>query len=203
MSESREEIVKTAEDLFLTYGVRSVTMDDISRKLAISKKTIYQHYKDKDEIVCRVTKRVLKREKEMISATKEQAHNAIHELVMISRYLKEHAQTINPSVLFDLQKYHREAWCIYLKFKEIVFLQAIRETLQRGIQEGYFRKDIDVEVLSILRIEEIQLTFDNQVFPRDQFDNREVQLQLFEHFIRGIVTPEGIALIHQYNEHTP
>lgn len=200
MADNKEEIVETAEDLFMAYGVRSVTMDDICRKLAISKKTIYSHYKDKDEVVSVVTQRFLEREKQMITEIKEKSNDAIHELIMISGYLKEHLQSINPSVLFDLQKYYRHAWDIYLKFKEKVFLQAIAETLRWGIQEGYFRKDINVDILSVLRIEEIQLTFDSGVFPREKFDFMKVQMQLFTHFIRGIVTPEGAELIKKYTK---
>ncbi len=200
MTENKEEIVKTAEDLFLTYGVRSVTMDDISKKLAISKKTIYQHYKDKDEIVCIVTERILQKEKNCLASIKEQAENAVHELILLSKYFREHSQNINPSVLFDLQKYHRNAWMIYLKFKEKVFMHAITDTLERGIQERYFRKEIHVEILSILRIEEIQLSFDNDIFPRERYTFKDVQMQLFEHFLWGIVTSDGAAIINKYRE---
>lgn len=199
-TENREEIIQTAENLFLAYGVRSVTMDDISKKLAISKKTIYQHYKDKDEIVCRVTQRFLEREKMMVAEIKEKSQGAIHELVMVSKYLREHLQNINPSVLFDLQKYHRGAWSIYLKFKEKVFLYAIEETLVRGIEEGVFMKDINIHILSILRVEEIQMLFDEDIFPRDKFHFEEVQMQLFEHFTRGILTRKGADLMNQYTE---
>lgn len=200
MADNKEEIVETAEDLFMAYGVRSVTMDDISRKLAISKKTIYSHYKDKDEIVQIVTRRFLDREKQMMIEMKEKSYDAIHELMMVSKYIREHLQNINPSALSDLEKYYRHAWNIYLKFKEKVFLQAITETLERGIREGYFRKDINVEILSLLRIEEAQMIFNNKIFPREKFDFMEVQMQLFTHFIRGIVTPEGAELIKKYTK---
>lgn len=199
-TENREEIVQTAENLFLAYGVRSVTMDDISKKLAISKKTIYQHYRDKDEIVCRVTQRFLEREKKMVLEIKDKAQDAIHELILISKYLREHLQNVNPSVLFDLQKYHRGAWSIYLKFKEKVFLNAVEETLARGIKEEVFRENINIQVLAILRVEEIQMLFDSDIFPRDKFNFKEVQMQLFEHFTRGILTPKGATLINQYTE---
>lgn len=198
MTENKEEIVQAAEKLFLAYGVRSVTMDDISKKLAISKKTIYQHYKDKDEIVCKVTQRFLEREKKMVKEIKENSLDAIHELVLISKYLREHLQNVNPSVLFDLQKYHRGAWEIYLKFKEKVFLHAIEETLSRGIEEEVFRRDINIQILALLRIEEIQMLFNVEIFPRDKFSFKEVQKQLFDHFTRGIITPKGAGLINQY-----
>jgi AcrR family transcriptional regulator len=200
--ESKEQIAQAAEDLFMAYGVRSVTMDDISKKLAISKKTIYQYYRDKDEIVCLVTERVMEREQEHISMIQAEAKDAIHELNLISQYIRQHGQNVNPSVLFDLQKYHRSAWDIYLKFKESVFINSLMSTLQRGVNEGFFRKEINVEVLAILRLEQIQLAYDADVYPREKFDFREIQLQLFEHFVYGILTPKGIETLRTYQEKT-
>lgn len=198
--ESKEQIAQVAEDLFLAYGVRSVTMDDISKKLAISKKTIYQHFRDKDEIVCLVTERVMEREGEQINRIKSDARDVIQELILLSKYIREHGQSVNPSVLFDLQRYHRNAWEIYLKFKENVFLFSLMDTLNRGKKEGYIRQEIDVEVLSLLRLEEIQMAYDADLFPREKFNFKEVQRQLFDHFVHGILTKKGLDTLNQYQE---
>lgn len=198
--ESKEQIAQVAEDLFLAYGVRSVTMDDISKKLAISKKTIYQHFRDKDEIVCLVTERVMEREGEQINRIKSDAKDVIQELILLSKYIREHGQSVNPSVLFDLQRYHRNAWEIYLKFKENVFLFSLMDTLNRGKKEGYIRQEIDVEVLSLLRLEEIQMAYDADLFPREKFNFKEVQRQLFDHFVHGILTKKGLDTFNQYQE---
>lgn len=198
--ESKEQIAQVAEDLFLAYGVRSVTMDDISKKLAISKKTIYQHYRDKDEIVCLVTERVMEREQEQINEIKKEAKDVIHELILLSKYLRAHGQNVNPSVLFDLQRYHRSAWEIYLKFKESVFLYSLIGTLNKGKEMGYFREDINVEIMALLRLEEIQMAYDPDVFPRDKFDFQEVQVQLFDHFVHGILTKKGLETLKLYKE---
>ncbi|MFP4089015.1 MAG: TetR/AcrR family transcriptional regulator [Cyclobacteriaceae bacterium] len=198
--ENKEHIAKAAEDLFMAYGVRSVTMDDISKRLSISKKTIYQYYRDKDEIVCLVTERVLQKEKEKMDAIKEEAIDAIHELVLVSRYIRMYSQNVNPSILFDLQKYHLNAWEIFLRFKESVFIESLKDTLQKGIKEGAFRDDINIEVLALLRMEEIQMASDNEVFPQEKYDYKEVQIQLFDHFIQGILTDRGRKKLAQYLE---
>lgn len=198
--ENKKQIVQAAEDLFMAYGVRSVTMDDISRKISISKKTIYQYYRDKDEIVCLVTERVLRKEKEKMLAIKEVAEDAIHEIVLVSQYMRKHTQNVNPSILFDLQKYHPNAWKIYLSFKESVFLDALKATLYRGIEEGYFRQDIDVDILAQLRIMQIQMAGDQEIFPQDKFDFKKVIIQLFEHFMQGVLTEKGRKKLAQYSE---
>lgn len=198
--EHKEQIARAAEDLFTTYGVRSVTMDDISRKLAISKKTIYQYYRDKDEIVCLVTERVLQKEKEKMMSIKEVATDAIHELLLVSRHIREYSRNINPSILFDLQKYHLKAWDIYLRFKQSVFIESLKETMERGMREGSFREDMNVQILALLRMEEIQMASNNKIYPQDEFDFREVQLQLFDHFIHGVLTQKGKEKLLQYSE---
>ena len=198
--ENKEQIAQAAEDLFMAYGVRSVTMDDISRKISISKKTIYQYYRDKDEIVCLVAKRVLSKEKEKMLAIKEAAEDAIHEIFLLSQYLRKHIQHVNPSILFDLQKYHQNAWKIYLSFKENVFINELKSTLHRGISEGYFREDIDIEILAQLRLMEIQMAGDQDIFPQDKFDFKKVIIQLFEHFMHGVLTEKGRKKLAQYSE---
>ena len=198
--ESKDQIAQAAEKLFLLYGIRSVTMDDISKEISISKKTIYQHYRDKDEMVCMVTERVLNRDKKEFDTISASSIDAIHAIVMVSQYLRDHLKSVNPSILYDLQKYHPSAWNIYLHFKENVFLQSLRSTLERGIKEGFFRIGINIEVLAHLRIEEIQMCSNTDIFPREKFDYKEVQLQLFNHFIHGVLTDKGRQKLDTYLE---
>lgn len=201
MSESTisERILAETESLFMQYGIRSVTMDDISRALAISKKTIYQHFKDKDEIVLRVAERVFEKERQIMSQMHEQGENVIHEMVLISKYIREHVSSTNPSAIHDLQRFYKEAWDIFLAFQQDS-LKLIEDTISKGMVEGYFRSDINARILAIYRSETISLSFDQRLFPRKQFDPRLVQTQLFDQFINGIVTDKGRALYHKYSE---
>lgn len=186
----------------MNYGFRSVTMDDIAKRLGISKKTIYQHFRDKDEVVRLATFRILEREKTLLDHIQNQAKDAIHELHLLSNYLRQHIVNINPSALFDLQKYHPDAWEIYLNFKDKVFLQSVEATLNRGMKEGCFRPNIDPKILSVLRIELIHLSFDDRVFPKGEYDWREVHSQLFDHFTYGILTPKGVQAFEKYSENS-
>ena len=181
----------------MSYGIRSITMDDLSKELSVSKKTIYQHFKDKDEIVLITTRMVLEQEQKCVAETQEQAQNSIDELILMTSCMREHINKINPSVLFDIKKYYREAWQLYLTFKQEVFADAIKSSLSRGIEEGYFRENINVEVLSVLRLEMIQICFDDSIFPPAKFDFKEVQMQIFDHFIHGILTPKGLKAFQQ------
>ncbi len=184
----------------MSFGIRSVTMDDIAKQLGISKKTIYQHFNDKDEVVCQTTWRILKREKELLDEIRKNAKNAIHELHLLTHYIRHHIVNINPSALFDIQKYHKEAWKIYLDFKDSVFIKNVEDSIERGMAEGHFRSNLNPKILAKLRIEQIHLGFDGQVFPKDEFDLTEVQMQLFENFFYGLLTQSGKQLFESYSE---
>lgn len=198
----RDNIIKTAEDLFIRFGFKRITMDDIARELAISKKTIYQYFKDKNEIVCSVTLKYLGQEKCQIIELEGKSENVIEYLVKLNKQLRRHVGTINPVAMDDLRRYFPEGWQIYLQFKQDVFLKSIIKILSQGIAEGYFRPDIDPEVLAIMRMEQIQMAFDETLFPRNRFHFTEVQGQFLQHFMAGILTEKGRALLKRYSNST-
>jgi AcrR family transcriptional regulator len=198
--DNKEKLLKGAEDLFMKYGVRSVSMDDIARHLGISKKTIYQHFADKDDVVATVTKANMERQRKQFEQIASEAKNSIEEMVKLSSCMKENMRNINPSLLFDLQKYHQRAWNEWLNFKHKFIRQSIMRSLKRGMEEGYFRTNINTNILVTMRLEQVQTAFDPAVFPRDQFNVMEVQAQLFEHFIYGLFTEKGKKLYEKYKD---
>ncbi len=188
-----------AEELFLQYGFRSVSMDDIARHLAVSKKTIYQFFSDKDEIVCMVASRHLDREKTVCEKDIfAKSENPVEELMRISRFIKANMRNMNPAIIYDLQKYHPKAWQIVKEHEEGYLMEHLLRNLKQGVEEGLYRNDFDIEAMARFRLAEFQLGFDTSVFPHTQFNVFEVQLQLLEHFIRGIVTEKGLNLFNHY-----
>ena len=182
----------------MRYGIRSVSMDDVARHLSMSKKTLYHYFADKDEIVTMVAAFHMERDKEQFEAFHTSAKNAIDELVKISSCLRKDFQKMNPTLLFDMQKYHPTAWAGWLVHKQKYIKQSVMRNLKQGIEEGFFRPEINTEVLAIVRLETIQATFEGQIFPPGSFDLAEVNIQLFEHFIYGIVTEKGRKVYEKY-----
>lgn len=199
-SENKDKLLKGAEALFMKYGVRSITMDDIARHLGISKKTIYQHFTDKDDIVESVASGHLERQRAQFDKITTESKNAVEEMVKLSICLKENMRAINPSLLFDMQKYHPKAWNVWLDFKNKIIHQSIMRSMKQGMEEGYFRADINMDVLARMRLEVVQMAFDNMIFPREEYSLPEVQSQLFEHFVHGIMTEKGKKLYQKYKE---
>lgn len=198
--EVKDRIIEESRKLFFKYGVKRVTMDDVSKNLSMSKKTLYQYFSDKDELVEEATKVHLEQEQLEMEDIYNNSANSIDELYQVSRCIRRNINDINPTVLFDLKRSYHKSYLLWTKFKEEYISESIIKNLKRGIEDGYFRKEIDLEVMAKLRLMEIQLLFDNEIFPIRQFDFRDVQLQLFNHFVFGIVTKKGRELYSEYLE---
>ncbi|MBO0937737.1 TetR/AcrR family transcriptional regulator [Fibrella sp. HMF5335] len=189
----KEKILNEAERLFWKYGVRTITMDDIARRLAISKKTIYQYFTDKEDIVYQVVNYHI--EHEMIECTRliDQSMNPLEEMLMISDLMRRNADMVNPSLLMDVQRYYPKAWDAFLQHKEGRIITDIKANLQRGVDQGLYRTDIDLETMARLRVELIQLGFDDRAFPNNK-DVMTTQDQLLHLFLRGILSEQGFTV---------
>lgn len=186
-----ENILEKADALFNKFGVRSISMDEIAGELGISKKTIYQYFKDKDDMVYQITRNTIEKDKSELEAATQNSGNLISALLQMSKCLRENFNKINPSLIFDIQKYHPRSWELWMDYKNEFVFNTILNTLEKGKNEGIFRQEINVQILATFRIEQVQMSFDEKIFPRNKFDFKEVQLALFDHFLHGILTPKG------------
>lgn len=196
----KENIISEAINLFMKNGLRSVTMDDIAKHLGISKKTIYQHFKDKEEIIIQSTSLVFDLENRMMEEIENGSENAVEELYKLTLCLRERIKNTSTTALYDMKKYYMNAWIKYKDFKRDVIYNSVIKNLKRGMEEGLFRSDINPEVLAQLRIEEIELSFNKDVFPEDKFSLVEIHEQLFEHFTYGILSEKGFTLFETYKQ---
>ena len=197
---TKEKILNGAIELFMKYGVRSISMDDIARHLSVSKKTLYQHFVDKEDLVTLASEMHIEGNKKQYEDLTATAVNAIDELAKISQCLRKDMTEMNPSLLFDLKKYHPRAWNVWLDHKNRYIRDSVSRNIKQGIQEGYFRPDVNAEILALVRIESIPFAFDERIFPRDKFNLAEVQLQIFDHFVYGLCTEKGRELYQTYRE---
>ncbi len=194
-----ERILHKSDELYRKFGVRSITMDDIARQLGVSKKTIYQYYPDKDELVMAVTKLNLEVHVcEMEKCCGQYSANAVEEMLNANESLTQIMQIYNPVMIYDLQKYYPNAWNLYRDFRDTNVMNMIKANFERGVKEGLYRKSLDADVLSILRLEQIDLCFNGDVYPPAHFSFTKVMSLLIEHFLYGIVTLKGHKLINTY-----
>ncbi|HEX6334039.1 MAG TPA: TetR/AcrR family transcriptional regulator [Flavisolibacter sp.] len=196
--ETKERILVKSHELFNRYGIRSVSMDDISVQLGMSKKTLYQFYADKDELVGEVIATVLESNKNRCLCDKKAAENAVHEIFLAYDMMQEMFSKMNPAVIFDLEKYHPAVYGKFEEHRNSFLYQMIRSNLEKGIKEELYRPDIDVDVLTRFRIESVFLPFDSDIFPNNRTHLMHIEQQLLDHFIYGIVTAKGQKMIQKY-----
>jgi AcrR family transcriptional regulator len=196
----KEKILKGTDELFMKYGVRSISMDDIARHLSISKKTLYQYFSDKDELVTMFSKSRLDRSAKQYDDLRINSSNSIEELAMLSICIRKDMEEVNPALLYDMQKFHPKAWGKWLDYKNKFIRESVIRNLKQGIEDGYIRPEINPEVMAAVRIELVQIAFSQDIFPRDKFKLAEVQVQIFDHFVFGLVTEKGRKLYLKYKE---
>lgn len=198
--EAKERILAKSQELFNRYGIRSVSMDDIAAQLGMSKKTLYQYYVDKDELVNAAFEAEINANRDQCMMCTKMGENAIHEVFLSFDMVEELLRTMNPAVLFDMQKYHPTAYKKFQDFRNQFLYKIIRTNLERGVKEELYRPDIDTDILSRYRIHTVFLSFDTDVFPTNKTNLLKIEQQLIEHFLYGLATAKGEKLIQKYKQ---
>jgi AcrR family transcriptional regulator len=197
---SDNRILKGADELFCRFGIKNVTMDDIARHLGVSKKTLYQHYEDKNKIVVSVIENGMGEHELKFCEFEKASKNAIEEILHTMHYMSSVFATVNPNVFYDMQRYHPEAWQIFRKFKEEKVLHQIIRNLEKGREQGLYRMDFSIKILARLRLEEIELGMNPTLYPADKYNLHDVNIQLLEHYLYGICTLKGHKLINKHKQ---
>jgi TetR/AcrR family transcriptional regulator, cholesterol catabolism regulator len=198
--EPKERILFKAEELLMQFGIRSVSMDDIANHLGMSKKTLYQYFADKDELVGAVVDgHINKVEGDCINCRKD-AKDAIHEIFLTMEHITEELNNMNPMLLYDLEKFHFKAYQRFKNYKDKFLLQIIRNNIEWGIKDELYRPDLNIDVLSKYRIESIMIPFNVAVFPPAKYNLAKISEVIIENFTYGLATIKGYKLIQKYNE---
>ena len=194
----KKKILETARTEFIQYGFKSVTMDDIAKLLSISKKTIYEHFANKTELVKACVEFVFDELSQDISQIQKLESNPIEGLFEIKKIAIKHMANKSRSPQFQLQKYYPE---IYTKLKQKVLKtmgKGFKKSLKRGIEMKLFRPAIDIEFITRLYFNGITGLRNPELFPATEYDSRELLENYLDYHLRAIATTKGIALLEQY-----
>ena len=194
----KERIKIAAHNLVMQYSIRSVSMDDIAASLGMSKKTLYLYYKDKDELVDAVVEEVLQTTQQACNTDRANADNAIHEVMRSMDMLAQLFREMNPSILFDMQKYHPDAFQRFLKHKNEFIYNIMRQNLERGIREELYRPEINVDILSRFRVDSMFIPFTPEFQRHLKYSLLEIEQQIITNFLFGLVTLKGYKLAIKY-----
>ena len=199
--EVKEYIVEEADKLFCQYGFKSVTMDDIAKHLGMSKKTIYQHFSDKDELVTILINDKLSSQECTMDFCAKSAENAVQEVFFVIVNIHEMLSSMNAILFYDLQKYHPKAWLTFKEFRAQNLGKYVMVNLERGISEGLYREELNTEIITQMRLDQIDLIFNQHgQYNMNKFNLAQIMSEITEHFLYGICNQKGLALIAKYKQ---
>ena len=196
MSEIKDKILTESEALFMRYGFKSITMDDVSRELGVSKKTVYQFFADKNDLVNQCIDHHLEEMRsitEGIMADKEV--DAVTVMLKITEYMRAMLEHINPSSMFDLKKYFKPAWDKLEAERKGYIKKSVEENFAHGVKAGLYRKELDASMIARLYIHLVGFLIDPDKYDNKEMDIRNVHLEIVKYHLRSICTPKGQELL--------
>jgi len=193
----QERILEGAATLFKTYGIKSVTMDQLASHLGISKRTIYENFTDKDELLAGVLKMMTEKQKSLTQRIIDESENVIVAIFRILEISRNHLQDLSPAFFADIKKYHHD---FLYKNSAKCEMPDYRNNIQvviKGIEDNLFRKDINPDLVNRCLYSLGKSTMDGDLYPLEQFTMRDIVKNVYISYLRGISTPEGIDLINR------
>lgn len=195
VEEKTRKILEQATILFMQYGIKSLTMDDIARHLGMSKKTLYQSFSDKSDLVSKGIQAHMNLEQKDLERIHAESNNAIEEMFLISQHVSKHLQSMHPSIVFDLEKYYPAAFKKFNEYKTQVIMSCIAKNIEEGIEQGFYRENINIPIVAGLYVGRMDIIFDQQLFPASQYNAKDVYFEAIRYHIRGIASEKGIEYL--------
>lgn len=195
--EKMNDILPRVYDLFVKYGIKSVTMDDVGRELGISKKTLYHFVNDKSDLVAKVMDFEEEMNKRCYSRLESLQKNAIEELFEVHKFLGDLMKHYSYSLVYDLKKYYPGIYEHIHKIQRDHMRDAILENIRKGKKEGLYRKELQEEIIVKLQVSRIESLYEDNLFTIEDFTSGKIFREFFIYHIRGIANEKGIAYLEE------
>jgi AcrR family transcriptional regulator len=193
-----ELILEKARELFFSYGVKSVSMDDVARVAGVSKKTVYQFYSDKNELVNKIVEQLEESHLQLFNECAAKSKDAVEEVLMQSNAPFDTWASVNQSFYYELKKSFPENWQKLQDHKNKILLPGIIKNLKRGIQEKTFRQDLDVASIADIRLSHISDALQPSSFTERKLNEKELMNELTGFYLHAITTEQGKKLLYKY-----
>ncbi|TQD40446.1 TetR/AcrR family transcriptional regulator [Haloflavibacter putidus] len=196
----KEKILKTSTDLFLNYGFKNVTMDEIAEELGISKKTIYTHYHNKAKLVQHCSSTLFKEITDHIDNIVAKDQNPIVELQQVHRYTLQRLREEDFSPQFQLEKYYPRIYSA-LQEKKITYMRSYMvNNLTKGMQQGYYRPDLDVEVVYNFYFMTLEGIRNSKFYTLKSYSIPFLVKHFLNYHLRGIASEKGLEYINNLSK---
>lgn len=195
--DNKERIIEGAAELFKTYGIKSVTMDSLASHLGISKRTIYEVFADKDELLIGVLTWMAEKQRILVKKVLDDSENAIFAIFRLLQINRDHFQNMSPAFHADIKKYHYDFLMKNTDKCNMPDYRNNQQVIEKGIEEKLLRKDINADLANRCLYLIGRSIMDEELYPYELFTRKEVIHNTFINFLKGISTPEGLKLINR------
>lgn len=194
----REKILNAAADMFLNYGFKSVTMDDIANRIGVSKKTIYTHFSTKTKLVQATGSHLLNTISQGIEKIRNQKLNPVVENFEIKRFVNQNLKGEKTSPHFQLKKYYPKIYESLHNNQFEVLQECVAENVLRGIESGYYRKDLNVKFITRIHFVGMMGIKDKDIFPIEEYEEATLMSEFLEYHLRAICTEKGLKILEDH-----
>jgi AcrR family transcriptional regulator len=195
--EKKKQNLNEAEQLFKKYGFKSITMDDVSRHLGISKKTLYQYVENKADLIEKIMHNHNANEMELIAQIQENSTDAIDELFNIAVMARQQLKELSPAAIFDLKKYYKPIFDMLISMHQEYIYNCIKNNLDRGIKNGLYRDDLNVDIIARLYMAQTLGLIDDSYFPSDKYKKERVYSEFIRYHFNAITTKKGATILNR------
>jgi TetR/AcrR family transcriptional regulator, cholesterol catabolism regulator len=193
-----EKLETKSLELFMRYGIKSISMDDIAQALGVSKKRIYQEVPNKEMLINRLLERYMHQEISAIENYNKISEDAIHELWLIATHVLSRLEMIHPVTIYDLKKYFESHWMLSQSLMFDTIYSTMLKNINRGRVEGLYLQEFKPEIVCRIYVGNSLLLFDDFIFPVEEFEKKAVYSTMITQFIRSISTQEGIKRLKYF-----
>lgn len=197
MNEELKTILLKAREMYMKYGIKSISMDDVAAELGISKKTLYQYVTDKDDLVGKFVENEIALRQEEICKCFKVSDNAIEELFEISIFMNKLMKDQNPATEHDLKKYYPHHYEKTVKTRREGIYSYILLNLKKGKKEGLYRQELNEEIIAKLYLSRVENIHLNDMFTIEEFTSIKLFLEILTYHVRGIATEKGVDVLEK------
>jgi TetR/AcrR family transcriptional regulator, cholesterol catabolism regulator len=188
-----EPMLEQIKELFFEFGIKNLNMDEISRKLGISKKTLYRFVKSKEDLIAKLFEFEEIKGIKIFSEIGNLNVNAIEKLFKVSLMVFEEMKRFNPMIMFEMRKYYEQLFNEFHDRKLVQISQSMKINLKQGIEEGLYRADVNIEAVVALFINYLIEIHNSDMCKTVNLSFDDLFKVMFENHIRAISTPTGVA----------
>ncbi len=199
--EIREKVLQRASEMFRTMGVKNITMDNLAADLGMSKRTIYEMFDQKERLVMESIHYMILEENAELRKIIDSSEHVVEALFYIIRRKKEHRRTYPHVFVEDIKKYLPKVQALFFSnHEDLKKYSASYILLERGMNEGIFRKDIKIELVDNFLQEIISLIHNSQRILALKPKDSELLNSIFIPYFRGLCTTKGLNLMTKFFE---